>query len=73
MKSLVENSAIGQRVLLKILLFGTALIIWNGNLTAIEIKDFLVQIGVIAILFLSLFNFFTKPNLRFPVTLFCCL
>jgi O-antigen ligase len=52
METFFNRLEIAQRIILYILILGTALIIWNGNLTAVEIKCYFVQIGV---LFIAIF------------------
>lgn len=52
-----------------LLLFLTPLIVWNGNRTAIEIKDFVAELGILFIFLMTAMAYITKAELRFSVSL----
>jgi len=56
------------RFLILLLAFSTALLIWNGNTTGIEIKDFVVQIIILGMLAITAVRWLYEDELRIPMS-----
>ena len=56
------------RFLILLLAFSTALLIWNGNTTGIEIKDFVVQVIILGMLAITAVRLLYEDELRIPMS-----